>query len=195
MAQLMRFLSFIVNIYMMIIFFRIILTWFSGINHGGIQNVLARITDPYLNWFRRFPALRIGYLDLSPLVALGVLSLANRIFATIAHYNAISIGIILALVLQVLWGAVSFILGLLIIVLILRLVAHLANFNTYNPFWRVVDTISQPVLYRINRTLFKDRILNYTTSVVLSIVGLGLIYFVMRILIFSVSGLLVRLPV
>ena len=195
MTQLMGVLSSIVSIYMMIIFFRIMLTWFTGIGHGGFQDILARITDPYLNWFRRFPIFRIGLLDLSPVVALGVLSLVNRIFSTLAHYKTISIGIILALVLQVFWGAVSFFLGFLIIVLALRLIAHLARVNMYNPFWRVVDTISRPVLFKISRVFLKDRIVSFTSSCLLSVVSLVIIYIVMRFLVVFAAGMLVRLPV
>ena len=195
MAQIMHVLSSVVSIYMMIIFFRIILSWFSGMGHGGIQGILARITDPYLNWFRRFPILKMGFLDLSPVVALGVLTLVNRIFTTLALYKTITLGIILALTLQVFWAAASFFLGFLIIVLVLRLVAYLARSNMYSSFWRIVETISQPVIHKINRILFKDRIVNYTTSLIVSIASLGVIYLGLRMLVFFFIGTLARMPV
>ena len=196
MVQLMRALSFIVNIYMMIIFVRIILTWFTGAGsgYGGFQETLAKITDPYLNWFRRFPILRVGFLDLSPIVALGVLSLVNGIFNTLARYGTITVGIILAMILQALWAAVSFFLGFLIIVQILRLIAHLAGQGTYNPFWRIVDAISRPVLLRTNRIFFRNRIANFGVSVIISIVSLGIMYIVLGMLVSFVSGTLARLP-
>jgi len=195
MTQFIGLLSSLISIYMMVIFIRIILTWFSGIGGGGLLNVLSRITDPYLNWFRRFTFLRVGYLDLSPVVALGLLSLVNRIFGTLARFGTITIGIILMLVLQALWGAVSFFLGFLIIVLALCLVGYIARANMYSSFWRIVDTISQPVLYRINRILFRDRIVNFTTSLIISIAGLGIIYLAMRILVIHAVRLLAGLPV
>ena len=194
MAQIMGILAFLVSIYMVIIFFRIILTWFSGVNHGGLQDILAGITDPYLNWFRRFPALKTGFLDLSPIVALGVLSLVNRIFSTLARYGTITIGIILSMVLQVLWGLVSFFLGFLIIILIIRLIAHLMRLNTHGQFWRVVNVISQPVLYRINSFFAKNRILDFGIAIIISIVCLGIGYFVLRILVSFVFAALIRLP-
>ena len=194
MVQLIRALSFLVNIYMMILFFRIILTWFTGIGRGRLQETLERITDPYLDWFRQFKFLKVGVLDLSPVAALGVLSLLNRILNTLAYHGRISIGIILAMLLQAVWGAVSFVLGFLIIVLILHLVAHLLGQNSYNPFWRVIATIADPVLFRINRSIFKNRIVNFTAGVVISIAALVLIYLGMRILVVIVSGMLGRLP-
>ena len=178
---------------MMIIFVRIILTWFSGMDNGGFQDILARITDPYLNWFRRFPALRMGFLDLSPIVALGVLSLVNRILGTLASYGTITIGVILAMVLQAVWGAVSFFLGFLIIILILRLIANLLR-QSGNSFWSIINGLSQPVLYRINNFFFRDRIVNFMTALVVSIATLVVVYLILNILVFIFSGMLARLP-
>ena len=194
MSQLMGILSFLVNIYMIIIFVRIIMTWFTGISTGGLQDILGKITDPYLNWFRRYMPLRVGFLDLSPIVALGILSIVNGIFNTLAHYGRITIGIILAMILQAVWSALSFFIGFLIIVLVLRLIGYLAKQGAYNPFWRIVDTISRPVLLRINNIFARGRIPNFTASVILSIVSLGIVYIILVMLVSFVSGILVRLP-
>jgi YggT family protein len=179
---------------MLIIFFRIILTWFPGFGNSGVINVLSAITDPYLNWFRRFTFLRLGFLDLSPILALGVLALANRILGMLASYGRISIGIVLALALQAVWGAVSFIIGFLILVLILRLIAFLIRQSGDNPFWNIIDTISQPVLYRINRIFFRNRIVKHITSLLVSIIGLAIIYMALRLLFALISMALVGLP-
>jgi YggT family protein len=194
MSRIIGALSFLVSIYMLIIFVRIILTWFSGMDQGGVPEILSKITDPYLDWFRRFPALRVGYMDLSPIVALGVLSLVNRVLGTLAAYGTISIGIILALILQAAWGAASFFLGFLILILILRLIAHLLKLGS-NPFWYIVESISRPVLFRINRFIFKDRIVNFTTGIITSLAVLAAAYLVLNIVVFIVSRLLVRLPI
>ena len=194
MQQILGVVSFLLGIYMVILVFRIILTWFSGMGRSGIEDFLARITDPYLNWFRRFSFLRVGFMDLSPIVALGVLSLVNRIVNMLARYGRISLGIILALTLQALWGAVSFVLGFLLIVLILRLIAYLTRQDSGSPFWRIVETISQPVLFRINRLLFRGRIVNFMTSLIISIAGLVLAYLFLRILFSFVSMALSGLP-
>jgi len=194
MSQIMGALSFLVSIYMLIIFVRIILTWFSGMDYGGFQEFLVRITDPYLNWFRRFPALRMGYLDLSPIVALGVLSLVNRVLNILASYGTITIGIILALMLQAAWGAISFFLGFLIVILILRLISYLLRLSS-NSFWRVIESISRPMLFRINRFIFRNRIPNYVTSVILSIAILVAVNVILSILVSIVTGMLARLPI
>jgi len=194
MSRIFGALSFLVSIYMLIIFVRIILTWFSGMGEDRVPEILSKVTDPYLDWFRRFPALRVGYLDLSPIVALGVLSLINRVLSTLAAYGIISIGIILALVLQAAWGAVSFFLGFLIVILILRLIAHLLRLGS-NSFWYIIESISRPVTYRINRLIFKDRIVNLTTGIITSLAMLVAVCLVLNIVVFIVSRLLVRLPI
>jgi YggT family protein len=180
---------------MLILLVRILLTWFSGVSYSRPVEVLSRITDPYLDWFRRFPVLRIGRLDLSPVAALAVLSVANRTFAILARYGTISLGIILAMFLQALWSAVSFILGFSILILILRLIAYLTSRNTYSPFWRIIDTISQPLLFRINRILFGDRIVHYRTGLIAALLVLGAAMMVLGVLVGIFVGLLGRLPV
>jgi YggT family protein len=194
MAQLLNLLSLILNIYMLIIFLRIILTWFPGFGNSGIINILSAITDPYLNWFRRFTFLRLGFLDLSPILALGVLALVNRILGMLVSYGRISVGIVLALAFMAVWGAVSFIIGFLILVLILRLIAFVIRQSGDNPFWNVIDTISQPVLYRINRIFFRSRIVKHITSLLVSIMGLVIIYMALRLLFALISMALVGLP-
>ncbi|MCL2832693.1 MAG: YggT family protein [Treponema sp.] len=182
----------IVSIYMMVIIVRILLTWFSG--SVRIPDLLAKITDPYLNWFRRLTFLRIGYLDLTPIAAIAVLSVVNQVFSTISRYGAITLGLILAMTLQIIWSAVSFFIIFILIIVVLRLIAYLTNRNTYGAFWRVIETISQPVLYRINQIFFKNKIVNYRTGIIISIVILAVGYLVLRLVYSLIFNMLVRLP-
>lgn len=191
----MRFLGFLVSVYMMIIFIRIMLTWFSWERNSGFMNILSMITDPYLAWFRRFSFLRAGYIDFSPIAALAVLSLLNRVFYILASYGTISFGIILAMVLQVVWGIISFAIGFLIIILILQLIFNLIVQNSANTFWKIINSISQPVLFRVNRLIFKNRIVNYMTGIIVSLAGLFVIYLILKVLVSLISGMLVKLPI
>jgi len=106
MGQIINLISIIVSVYMMIIVARIILTWFQG--SIRIPDFMLAITDPYLNWFRQFRFLRIGFLDLTPVAALAVLTILNQVLGTIARFGTIRLGIIMALFLQVVWSAASF---------------------------------------------------------------------------------------
>lgn len=194
MSQILGILSFLVSVYMIVISIRIILTWFTGMGGGSLANTLAMITDPYLNWFKRFTFLRTGFLDFSPIAALGVLSVLKYILDAVANYERVSIGIILALLLNVCWNALSFILGFLIIVLILSFIARYFIKNIYGPFWSAVEGISGSVIYRISRILFRDRILNSRTAFIVSIAILVILRIVLGFLVYLVSRLLAGLP-
>ena len=63
MQQVMRFISGALSVYMILIFIRVLMTWFQGANYGRAMEILRSVTDPYLYWFRRFPFLRAGSMD------------------------------------------------------------------------------------------------------------------------------------
>ena len=191
MNYLFQLIASVLNIYMIIIIFRIILTWFPGMGYGSVFRIVSGITDPYLGWFRRLGIFRAGNLDFSPVIALGVLSLTRSAFSFLARFGTISIGIILAMVLQAVWGIVSFFLGFLIIVLILRLITNLMNQGTYGFFWNLIDSISRPVIYRVNRIFLGNRIINFRTSIIITILILGLGYYFLRWLFYYLSGILI----
>jgi YggT family protein len=191
----MNVLATLTSLYMILIFVRIMLTWFSGAQYGRPLEILSGITDPYLNWFRRFTVLRIGMLDLSPIVAMTALSLVNQVFLTLARYGHIKLGIILAILVSALWSVASFLLGFFAVVLILRLIAYLARQDIYyNPFWKIVDTISQPALYRIKRILFGPRVVNYRNGLIVSILALVGIAAGLHFLVGFTVSLLERFP-
>ena len=190
----MGFLTSALGLYSLLIIIRIILTWFPGTQYSKPAQLLARITDPYLDWWRRHFPLRVGILDLSALLGVIALSVAQTICSSIARYGRISLGVILAVCLSALWSAASFVLGFCAIVLVLRLIAYLSNANMFSPFWQVIDSISRPLLYRIGRIIFGRRIVGYMTSMLVSIAVLAALWIVGRIAVVVLTGLLYRLP-
>jgi YggT family protein len=134
-------------------------------------------------------------MDLSPIAALGVLTVVSQIFSLLARYGTITLGIILTILLQAVWSIISFFILFIAIVLVLRLIALLTNRNIYGTFWRVIDTISQPVLYRLNRLLFKGRIVNFQAGILASIGILAVVYVALRFLVSRLSEILIRLPI
>jgi YggT family protein len=191
----MNLLAGLVGLYSLLILVRIILTWFSPAQYGRPVELLARVTDPYLDWWSRTLPLRAGSLDLSPIAGMAALSLAQSIFSTIARYGRISIGIMLAITLSALWSALSFILGFCLIVLILRFIAYMTNRDIYSAFWRIIDTISQPILYRINRVIFGKRLVNYMTGIITAFAVLAAIRIAGGFAIRLLTALLIKLPV
>lgn len=70
-------LSNFLNIYLAIIFARLLLTWFPNIDWmQQIVGFLSPVTDPYLNLFRFVPP--IGSIDLSPIIAIFALQFAMQ---------------------------------------------------------------------------------------------------------------------
>jgi YggT family protein len=179
---------------MILIFIRIMLTWFSGASFGRAHKLLSDVTDPYLNWFHRFPFLRVANLDLSPVAALALLSVVNNVFLTLGRYGRITLGAILAMLISAVWSAASFILSFFIIVLALRFIAYLANRDVYHGFWRIVDMISQPVLYRINRLMFGKRLVRYVPGIVSALGVLAALRIGLELLVRFGLKLLVQLP-
>ncbi|MGE5657729.1 MAG: YggT family protein [Actinomycetota bacterium] len=68
-----------VQIYLFLMFIRILLSWFPNINwYDPPFSVLSQLTDPYLNLFRSFiPPL--GGIDFSPIIAIFVLQIGAQL--------------------------------------------------------------------------------------------------------------------
>ena len=187
-------LASVLGIYSILILIRIIVSWFVSFDHGRPAGLLSRITDPYLDWWRNRFSIRIGFLDFSVLLGIAALSLFQNIFYSLSQSNKITIGHILVIVLFSAWSVLSFILGFCIIILVLRMIAYLTNRDIYSPFWKVIDSISQPMLYRLNRIFFGNRIANYFKGIVLSIVLLGAIWVGGNIVVPKLARLFAGLP-
>lgn len=75
-----------ISIYQTILIIHIILSWFPQVRESGFGRFIGRISEPYLEPFRRIVP-SVGMFDFSPIVALltlqfasyGVLGIANLI--------------------------------------------------------------------------------------------------------------------
>ncbi|TFJ38887.1 YggT family protein [Carnobacterium divergens] len=72
-----RVLSEAINIYSILIVVYALLSWLPGAYNSKLEEILARLCEPYLDVFRRIIP-PIGGISFSPIVALIVLSLVNR---------------------------------------------------------------------------------------------------------------------
>lgn len=72
-----------VQIYLLLMIVRVLLTWFPNINwYDPPFSVLSQLTDPYLNLFRSIiPPL--GGIDFSPIIAFIVLQIGAEILTTV----------------------------------------------------------------------------------------------------------------
>jgi len=187
-------LSTAVSIYIILIFIRIIISWFISDGESKPLDFLRYITDPYIDWWRNKLYLRLGFMDLSPLVGVAVLSILRIILYKISQSERITIGNILGLILISLWSIASFILGFCVIVLILRIIAYLTNRDIYTPFWKVIESITQPLLYETNRLIFGNRIENFLKGIIISTIIILAIWIGGGIIMPLLATLLSKLP-
>lgn len=190
----LRVLGAIISTYMLIIFIRIMLTWFRGLPVGKAYNILAKITDPYLNYFRRLTFLRTERVDFSPIAALLVLVILLNIINTLQLYGTITVGIILSIIISALWSAVSFLLTFMLIITIIRLVVHYTGGNTVSPFIHTLDVILNPIMTWLKRTFFKRRILGYGMALLFTGGCLLITVILGRLIINGLVVLLQKLP-
>ncbi|RLL45248.1 YggT family protein [Oceanobacillus piezotolerans] len=77
MFQLWQVLDLALNIYSWGIIIYIFMSWFPGARESTFGEILGKITEPYLEMFRKFiPPL--GMIDFSPIIAIFVLHLARN---------------------------------------------------------------------------------------------------------------------
>jgi YggT family protein len=189
-----KILSAVVTIYMILCFLRIMVSWLPGLDLGRPGEVIARLTDPYLRLFSRMRWLRIGQFDFSPILALALLTILSTVVNGLSVEGYITLGKILALLAQALWSAFGFVLSFFAVCILLRFIVAVARWNSLHPFWMVIDSLLNPVLYRINRLIYRGRIVNYLQSLITGFVGLVLTKLAGDVLVGLLARLLRGLP-
>jgi len=195
MRLIFNILAAVTGFYSLLIFIRIIFSWFTGLVSGKPVELIGKITDPYIDWWRSKIPVRIGYMDFSIVAGIMFLYLLQNIFTRIASSQIVSAGVILAMILLSLWSVITFIGWFCIIIIILRIIAYLTNRNIYSQFWSAIDSISKPVIYQINRMIFGSKIVNYLTGMIVPAVLIAALMFAGGFLINLLSGILYRLPI
>ena len=192
--SIMRVVSSAISIYMIVLFIRILMTWFQGVRHGKTMEILRRVTDPYLDWFRQFQIFRFGNFDFSPVVAILSLSVLNTIAIQLANAGPITIGFVLALVVSAVWSAFSFFVLFFLVLTVIRLVGLLLRKDAGH-FWFVLDQILDGMVQRVSQPFMRGRFLSHRDGLLI-FAGVDLaILLIGNPLVDLLSGLLLRLPV
>lgn len=174
-------LSFVLGIYSFVIFVRIILSWvllFSRRNgwrsgNGGygyaqedpnnpsglvrVEEILGRITDPYLNFFSGVKSLRLASLDLTPVLALVVLNLVRNLLGMIGSAGYINLWVIVAFVIDSIWSLCSFLLVVLIITLVVRFFVGRSHSYQAVSFINTIDPILDRPVGKVYSLFFKKK--------------------------------------
>lgn len=184
----------IINIYYLLIFIRIIITWFPSVSYTTLGRLLSSICDPYLNWFRRFKFLRFGMLDFTPVLAIGVLMMVSSVLQNFMMMNHFSIGILLATIVGMVGSFAHSFLSIVLILLIIRLVVNLLNKDS-SDIWRNFDNVLTPIVYKISKIFAPNKIIKHRTILILSVIFTFLAMFLCDFIFGNVSSLLSILPI
>lgn len=193
-STIMTVVSALLQVYMLLLVIRIVLTWVS-MDHGHpVLRILHSVSDPYLNWFRRFRFLVLGNIDFSPLAALLVVNFFASLARMIAMYGQVTLGIVLIILIQLIWGAVSFFFLILAVLSIIRFLAVQFRWGG-QAVWGYLDALLQPPAYFVGHLLRPKKFLSYTTTLmVLAILNLAA-WALGGLLVSVLSQLLSTLPI
>lgn len=183
------------SLYTLLCFIYILLSWFPGAKFTKFGHILSSICDPYMNLFRKMSFLRIGNIDFSPIVSIGLLSLASAILAGIQRTGRIFLGGILGTVLSSLWGIASSIVGIFTILIFIRWIVLLINKGrtSYESGWNQIDMILNKMTYKIAGTISK-KTMSYQTSLLMSWLILLAVLIIGHVLIGILVNLCYRMP-
>jgi len=184
-AGLAKVLSAIVSIYMVLCIIRIFFSWVPSLIKTRWGAPIARMTDPYLNFFKAMPLFRTATVDFSPIVALAVLSVLNNLLMSLSYALRITLGFILSLLLDAGWSAISFLLGFFLVIALIRIVGVIARIATLHPLWQILDSLINPLLFRINKLIYRGRSVEYLQGLITG--------FVIILVVRALGGVVVRL--
>ncbi len=193
-SNIARVLGAVATVYMVLCFLRVLSTWLPAADLGRAGVVLRKATDPYLRLFSRIPFLRSGGFDFSPIAALAVLTVLNSALMTLASTGIITLGLVLGLLLAAFWSAIGFVISFFAVIILVRIIVAAAHWNSLHPLWMLVDSMLNPLLFRINRLFYRNRIVHYLQSLVTGFVVLILVRVAGGSLVGLIVGLLDRLP-
>ncbi len=162
-----------VSLYSTLCFFRIILTWFPSLNYSAIGKFLSSICDPYLNLFSRLP-LRIGMFDFTAMIAIGILYVISSILGNISSSGYISLSMILANLLSIVWSIASSIATVIMIIFIVRYLVSIFSrtSNQYDSPWQRFDDAIRNMVFKICNFFTGGRSISYKTALLIDSIAM-----------------------
>ena len=197
MQAIAQFISTLLSLYSFIIVIRIFLSWggLGASRFGGFYTFITRITDPYLNIFRRFPGMQRGVLDFSPVLAMIVLGIVNNMFTILADQGRITLGIILALIVQAVGSVLSFFITIFIILFAIRLLLEYRQTPNSIQYISILDNLLSGMQSRIHRLIYRGREIPTRNLLVSSIITFIVVQILFRIVIKWLTGIFIDSPI
>ncbi|MBI9094478.1 MAG: YggT family protein [Sphaerochaeta sp.] len=174
------FLAALISLYSLLIWVRIILTWIrlpGQSSENPLTHYLSKIVDPYLNWFKGISAFRRSHIDLTPLIALAVLSVVQSILRLFGSYGKITVGMVFALILSTLWSfLLSPILWFVMALLGVRLYFCYKRGPNTIAYIKMIDSLVGGVLNWVQRLFYKGKTINDRQLVLTSLIFFAIVY-------------------
>lgn len=187
----------VLSLYSVLCFIRIILTWIPSLSYSPFARFLSTICDPYLNLFRGIKWLVLGSFDFSPALSLCLLGAGTSILKSLSNGGRISIGVLLAMLIDIIWTIITSLLTFIIILLVIRLIIILTSKSEYangNILIEQVDRSISALVFRVASFFTGGRRVTYKAALITSIIMLIITNFIGSILFSYISGLLIIIP-
>lgn len=186
--NLALFLSFVLGIYNLLIWIRIMITWVQiplqkrgPRKESGLENFLKRVVDPYLDLFKRVSWLRTKTMDFSPLLAFALLSVVQSLLSIFGTTGSLSLGITLALIIHTFYTfIISPIFFILIILLIVRLFFCFKRTPTTIVMARGIENIIGGLLNYVQKIFFGSRGVANRTLIIATLIFTVILYVIFR---------------
>lgn len=170
--KLLEVLAFIFSLYTMLIIVDIILKWIYTGPKGRGTRMISQLTDPFLNFFRRLRISRIGYIDISPLLAVLTLSIINQILGRIREMGNITFWAIIAIIISSIWNVIMTLLLAVLVVAAVRYLFLMFTTNKMNSFANACDPFFIPLSSRVASFFIKNASSSYQLNLIISIIVL-----------------------
>lgn len=188
-------LSAVVTLYTILCFISIVLTWIPGAKFTKFGRFIASATDPYLNFFSRFNFLRIGNIDFSPIISIGLLSVVSSILSGIQSSGRIWFGGILSTIILMLWNIISSIMSIFFLLVLIRWIVLIVQKGrtSFDSGWNQVDQLLNKFTYKVASTFTKSS-MSYQKSLLITWIVFGVILFAGSFLFRILAGLCNAIP-
>ena len=192
--KLSLFLARLLNVYSILIWVRIILSWiFPNPSRQNWIYWIGRIVDPYLKAFQNKTSV-IGRLDFSPMLTVGTLYVVESILQYYGYYGTITLSMFLYVFLAAFWNyGLSIYFWILFFALVFKTIA---SFSRSPQMWGMADGIgsaARPVTDFV-RSFAKNRILSERTVNLISLALVLVVWFMVKYLVGWLGTLVLRIP-
>lgn len=194
-STILSILAAALTLYTILCFIYIIMSWFPGLRFTSFGRFITNACEPYMNLFSKYGWLRFGNIDFSPIISIGLLSLASSILGGIQSSGRIYIGGILATIIMMIWNIASSLLTILLLLVFIRWIVLIFNKNqtSFDSGWNQVDNIINKFSYKIARAFTKNSF-NYRKSLLISWIAITVVLFAGNILFRILGNLCYQLP-